>query len=75
VFFLTIFLVGMTCFLGDFLMEYYRFTFNRNASDYVRGLMGQIRKIGIRGELKNLEIEDDEMMELSGILHFMKPIE
>lgn len=37
--------------------------------------MGQIRKIGIRGELKNLEIEDDEMMELSGILHFMKPIE
>ena len=37
-------LVGMACFLSDVLLEYYRFTHYKNASDFVRGLIKYFRR-------------------------------
>lgn len=37
--------------------------------------MKTIRKIGVRGKIKDLEVGEDEMVELSGIDKFMEPIE
>ena len=34
-----------------------------------------IRKIGIRGQLQELEVDEEEMMKLSGLQDFMAPIE
>ena len=75
VFYITLFLVGMSCFLGDILMEFFRLEYNKNASDFLRTMIKHFRHMGIKGSIRELEIEDDEIMEASGIKDFMKPIE
>lgn len=50
-FYLTVFLVGMSCFLCDLLIETIRFDHFKNASDFVREMMLVVRKIGVRAKL------------------------
>ena len=50
-FYLTILLVGGSCFLCDLLIETIRVSYFKNASDYVREMILVIRKFGIRGKI------------------------
>lgn len=75
IFFLTIFLVGMSCFLGDLLIEFFRFEHYKTASDFVRGMISHIKSLGMKGGMKELDIDEDELLELSGMISFMQPIE
>ena len=58
VFYLTILLVGGSCFLFDFGFEYYRYTMHMNGSDYVRGLLEEKKGHGFNNE--NIEIQVTE---------------
>lgn len=59
IFFLTIFLVGMSCFLGDLVIEFLRFEYYKTASDFVRGMISHIKSIGIKDKLKDVEIDEE----------------
>ena len=55
IFYLTILIVGGSCFLCDYAYEYYRYTYHMNGSDYVRGLMEEKKGQGFNNE--NIEIK------------------
>ena len=74
IFYLTLFLVGTSCFLTDLLIEQIRFDYFKNASDYVREMMRVVRNQGEK-HIIGLETDEDEMLKISGIQQFMEPIE
>ena len=65
-------LVGGTIFLVDFGLEYYRFTYNKNGSDYVRMLMEHKKGKGFNDEQIECQVTEQDVEELQ---EFMKPIE
>jgi hypothetical protein len=74
-FYLTVFLVGGSTFLADIAMEYFRYEYFKNASDFVRGLISYLRSIGYVSPLLKLDLDEKEMLHASGLYDFMVPIE
>lgn len=68
-------MVGTSVFLSDLLIEYIRFTYFKNASDFIREKILVSRDKGEMNDIKGLDMDEDEVLKLSGMENFMQPIE
>lgn len=61
-FWFTILLISMATYVSELGMEYWRFENRKNSSDYVRGLVHHLQSIGYKEPIKELGVDEDEML-------------